>query len=34
MTHWRLRQMSELEQMAYIFGTIFTLSNKLQVICD
>ena len=26
--------MSELEQMAYIFGTIFTLSNKLQVIGD
>ena len=26
--------MSELEQKAYIFGTIFTLSNKLQVLGD
>jgi len=26
--------MDELEQKAYIFGTIFTLSNKLQVIGD
>lgn len=26
--------MSELEQMAYIFGTIFTLSNRLQVLGD
>ena len=27
-------QMNELEQKAYIFGTIFTLSNKLQVLGD
>lgn len=26
--------MNELEQMAYIFGTIFTLSNRLQVLGD
>ena len=27
-------QMNELEQKAYIFGTIFTLSNQLQVLGD
>lgn len=27
-------QMNELEQKAYIFGTIFTLSNRLQVLGD
>lgn len=26
--------MNDLEQKAYIFGTIFTLSNKLQVLGD
>jgi len=26
--------MTELEQKAYIFGTIFTLSNKLQILGD